>query len=133
MQSLSTGCPEERNLVLNQQRDCLNGSQTLFIHANYELQIIDAIKLAKKSGIKIVIVGGFEAYKTADLLKENNRSFIKTFTTCPENDQDIDLPYKMASLVDKGLVVGLENSGDMNGMNTRNLPFLAGTCAASMD
>jgi hypothetical protein len=34
-------------------------------------------------------------------------------------------------LVDKGIVVGLENSGSMERMNTRNLPFLAGTCAAA--
>jgi hypothetical protein len=33
-------------------------------------------------------------------------------------------------LVDKGILVGLENSGSMERMNTRNLPFLAGTCAA---
>ena len=39
-----------------------------------------------------------------------------------------NLTIKM--LTDKGIVVGLENSGDMERMNTRNLPFLAGTCAA---
>ena len=33
-------------------------------------------------------------------------------------------------LTDKGILVGLENSGDMERMNTRNLPFLAGTCAS---
>ncbi|MEP6805167.1 MAG: amidohydrolase family protein, partial [Flavobacterium sp.] len=31
---------------------------------------------------------------------------------------------------DKGIVVGLENSGDHERMSVRNLPFLAGTCAA---
>jgi imidazolonepropionase-like amidohydrolase len=33
-------------------------------------------------------------------------------------------------LTDKGIVVGLENSGGMERMQTRNLPFLAGTCSA---
>jgi hypothetical protein len=49
----------------------------------------------------------------------------------PEHaDDDVDLPYKMAKLLtDKGVLVGLENSGAMERMNTRNLPFLAGTCA----
>ncbi len=47
------------------------------------------------------------------------------------DDQDVNLPYKMAKiLTDKGIIVGLENSGAMERMNTRNLPFLAGTCAA---
>src|SRR5690606_25639553 len=42
-----------------------------------------------------------------------------------------DLPFKMAKiLTDMGILVGLENAGDMERMNTRNLPFLAGTCAA---
>ena len=50
----------------------------------------------------------------------------------PENeDHDIDLPFKNAKLLtDKGVLVGLENSGSMERMNTRNLPFLAGTCVA---
>jgi imidazolonepropionase-like amidohydrolase len=126
--------PKEINLVFESTRGLFDGSQTLFIHANYELQIIDAIKLAKESGIKrIVVVGGFEAYKTADLLKANNIGvLLRRVHDMPENDdQDIDLPYKMAKiLVDKGVVVGLENSGDMERMNTRNLPFLAGSCAA---
>ena len=33
-------------------------------------------------------------------------------------------------LVNNGILVGLENSGDKERMQTRNLPFLAGTCAA---
>jgi hypothetical protein len=43
----------------------------------------------------------------------------------PEHaDDDVDLPYKMAKLLtDKGVLVGLENSGAMERMNTRNLPF----------
>jgi hypothetical protein len=41
----------------------------------------------------------------------------------PEHaDDDVDLPYKMAKLLtDKGVLVGLENSGAMERMNTRNL------------
>jgi imidazolonepropionase-like amidohydrolase len=126
--------PKERNVVFESTRGLFDGSQTLFITANDELQIIDAIKLAKESGIKkIVIVGGFEAYKTADLLKSNNIGvFLRRVHDMPQyDDQDVNLPYKMAKiLVDKGVVVALENSGDKERMNTRNLPFLAGTCVA---
>lgn len=125
---------KERNVVFESTRGLFDGSQTLFITANDELQIIDAIKLAKESGIKkIVIVGGFEAYKTADLLKSNNIGvFLRRVHDMPQyDDQDVNLPYKMAKiLVDKGVVVALENSGDKERMNTRNLPFLAGTCVA---
>ena len=126
--------PKERNLVFEATKGLFDGSQNLFVHTDNEKQIIDAIHLFKEIGIKkIVIVGGFQAYKTADLLVQNNVSvLLKRVHELPENDdQNIDLPYKMAKiLTDKGILVGLENSGDMERMNTRNLPFLAGTCAA---
>jgi imidazolonepropionase-like amidohydrolase len=125
---------KERNLTLEATKGLFDGSQTLFVHADEEKQIIDAIQFAKENGIKkTVIVGGFEAYKAADLLQKNNIGvLLRRVHDMPESDhQDIDLPYKMAKLLtDKGIVVGLENSGDMERMNTRNLPFLAGTCAA---
>ncbi|MDG2431957.1 amidohydrolase family protein [Flavobacterium sp.] len=125
---------KERNLIFESTKGLFDGTQTLFIHATNELQIVDAINLAKESGIKkIVIVGGFEAYKVADMLKKNDVGvLLQRVHEMPENDDDdVNLPYKMAKiLVDKGIVVGLENSGEMERMNTRNLPFLAGTCAA---
>ena len=125
---------KERNLVLESTKGLFDGNQSLFIHANEEKQIIDAVQFAKENSIKkMVIVGGYEAYKTAELLQKNNIGvLLKRVHQMPENDDhDINLPYKLAKLLlDKGVLVGLENSGDMERMNTRNLPFLAGTCAA---
>lgn len=125
---------KDRNLVLESTKGLFDGNQTLFIHANEEKQIIDAVQFAKENGVKkMVIVGGYEAYKTAELLQKNNVGvLLKRVHDMPENDDhDIDLPYKSAKLLtDKGVVVGLENSGAHERMNTRNLPFLAGTCAA---
>jgi imidazolonepropionase-like amidohydrolase len=125
---------KERNLILEATKGLFSGAQTLFIHANEEKQIIDAVQLAKENGIsKMVIVGGYDAYKTADLLQKNSIGvLLRRVHDMPESDdQDVDLPYKMAKiLTDKGVLVGLENSGDHERMNTRNLPFLAGTCAA---
>jgi imidazolonepropionase-like amidohydrolase len=125
---------KERNLTLESTKGLFNGSQTLYIHANEEKQIIDALQLAKSNGIqKTVIVGGYEAYKIVDLLVQNNIPvLLRRVHDMPENDDhDIDLPFKLAKLLtDKGVLVGLENSGDMERMNTRNLPFLAGTCVA---
>ena len=125
---------KERNLIFEATKGLFDGNQTLFIHANEEKQIIDAVQLAKENGIKkVAIVGGYEAYKTAALLQKNNVGvLLKRVHDMPENDdQDVDLPYKNAKLLtDKGVLVGLENSGDHERMNTRNLPFLAGTCAA---
>lgn len=125
---------KERNVVLESTKGLFDGSQTLFINANEEKQIIDAVQFTKENGIKkMIIVGGYEAYKTAELLQKNNIGvLLRRVHEMPlSEDDDIDLPYKSAKLLtDKGVLVGLENSGAMERMNTRNLPFLAGTCAA---
>jgi imidazolonepropionase-like amidohydrolase len=124
----------EKNLIFQAMKGIFDGTQTLFVHAQEEKQIIDAVQLVKRFGIKkMVIVGGYDAHKTADLLKENSIGvLLRNVHDMPNSGhEDIDLPYKMARiLVNKGILVGLENSGDMERMQTRNLPFLAGTCAA---
>jgi imidazolonepropionase-like amidohydrolase len=125
---------KERNLVLEANKGLFNGLQKLYIHADEEKQIIDAISLFESLGIKsLVLVGGYEANKIAETLAEKNIPvLLKRVHDMPVLDEDpTDLPFKLANdLVKKGVLVGLENSGDMERMNTRNLPFLAGTCAA---
>lgn len=125
---------QEKNLVYESMKGLFDGSQILYINANEEKQIIDAIRVGKDNGIKkIVIVGGYQADKVAELLKSNQVSVLvgRTHSMPNLNQDDIDQPFKLAKiLTDLGIVVGLENSGDMERMNTRNLPFQAGTTAA---
>jgi imidazolonepropionase-like amidohydrolase len=125
---------KERNIVLEATKGLFEGTQTLYIHADEEKQIVDAIQLAVDHQIKkIVIVGGFEAYKSAEVLQKYNVGILlrRVHDMPTSADEDVNLPYKMAKiLTDKGIVVGLENSGDHERMSVRNLPFLAGTCAA---
>ena len=125
---------KERNIILEATKELFDGTQILYVHADEEKQIVDAIQLAVNHQIKkIVIVGGFEAYKSADVLKKYNVGVLlrRVHDMPTSDDEDVNLPYKMAKiLTDKGIVVGLENSGDHERMSVRNLPFLAGTCAA---
>lgn len=111
-----------------------SGEKTLFINANGEKEIIDAVLFKKKNNIKnMTIIGGYYAFRVAPLLKENNVSLLlKRIHDLPLlEDEDVNLPYKNAKLlVDAGVLVGLQNAGDMERMQTRNLPFYAGTCAA---
>lgn len=128
------GKQTEKNVMFEAMNGLFDDKKSLFIHTNEEKSIIDAVKFAKDQNIsKMVIVGGYDAYKVADLLRENNIAvLLRRVHDLPlmAND-DIDLPYKLAKLLtDKGVLVGLENSGDMERMNTRNLPFYAGTTAA---
>ena len=112
----------------------MDGSKKLFIHVDNEKGITDAINFATTEKIKsMIIVGGYEANNVTNLLKQNNIPVLvqRTHSRPKGDDHDYDLPYKLAAqLVNAGVLVGLENSGDMERMNTRNLPFLAGTTVA---
>ncbi|APY00808.1 amidohydrolase family protein [Lacinutrix venerupis] len=123
-----------KHLPFEALQGLIDGSKKLYIHVDAERGITDAINFAKANNIKhVVIVGGYEAHKVTSLLKENNIPvLLQRVHSRPKNDDDdYDLPFKLANeLVNAGILVGLENSGDMERMNARNLPFLAGTCAA---
>lgn len=111
------------------------GTKTLFVHVNGEREMVEVIDFKNKLQLKkIVIVGGFEAYKITDLLRENNIPIIlKRIHALPTaTDQDIKLPFKMPYLLQNaGLLVALEvDGGRMERMQSRNLPFYAGTAIA---
>lgn len=125
---------DKKDLPFEAMKGLQSGDKTLYVNANGEKEIIDAILFKKKNNIqKMVIIGGYYAFKVAKMLKENNVSvLLKRIHDLPLlEDEDVNLPYKNAKiLVDAGVLVGLQNAGDMERMQTRNLPFYAGTCAA---
>ncbi len=121
--------PKIENLDFKAMQGLFNGTQKLYIYADGEREIIDAITLVKANGVKeVVLVGGYQAYKITDFLKQNNVAVLINFThNVPEyEDDDYDLPYKNPKLlIDAGLLVGLQNASAAN-FQTRNLPFYAG-------
>ncbi|WGD33906.1 amidohydrolase family protein [Olleya sp. YS] len=123
-----------KNLPFEALKGLIEGSKKLYIHVDYEKGITDAVNFAKAQNIKhIVIVGGYEANNVTELLKQNNIPVLlqRTHSRPNGDDHDYDLPYKLATqLVNSGILVGLENAGQMERMNARNLPFLAGTTVA---
>lgn len=125
---------DKKDLAFEAMKGLQSGDKTLYVSANGEKEIIDAVLFKKKNNIqKMVIVGGYYAFKVAQLLKENNVSvLLKRIHDLPLlEDEDVNLPYKNAKILyDAGVLVGLQNAGDMERMQTRNLPFYAGTCAA---
>ena len=81
----------------------------------------------------MVLVGGKDSYKITKLLKENNISvMLNRLHDLPElPEAEIDLMYKLPYLLQKDSVLFcLQNQGDMEAMNARNIAFLAGTAAA---
>jgi len=119
-----------KNIPYDAMQGLFNGAQKLFVHVNDEKGITDAIDFAKTNGItNMVIVGGYQANKVTDLLKENNIPVLvrRVHSRPNSDDDDYDFPYKLAKLLtDQGILVGLENSGQMERANARNLPFQAG-------
>lgn len=125
------GANESMNPAFTAMQGSFDGSQKVYVYADREKEIIDAITLTKKSGLKnVVLVGGYHAYKVTDFLKENEVPILVQFThNLPVfEDEDYDLPYKLPKLlVDAGLLVGLQNGAASN-FQTRNLAFYAGQC-----
>lgn len=124
----------EKNLRFEAMKGVFNGSKNLYIHADYVKDILGAINFAKKFNIKkMVVVGGKDCYKITKVLKENNIAvMLNRLHDLPDlPEAEIDLLYKLPYLLQKDSVLFcLQNQGDMEAMNARNIAFLAGTAAA---
>jgi len=122
--------PKTQNESFNAMQGLFNGTQKMYVYANEEKEIIDAITVLKDNGIKnLVLVGGYESYKVTSLLKNNNIPVLvqRVHTTPNFDDEDYDQTYKLAKLlVDADVLVALQTKGSMDNANTRNLPFYAG-------
>jgi len=125
---------KDTDLEFEAMAGLFDGSKALFIHVEGEKEIRDVISFKTKMNLdRVTIVGGYHAHKVAKDLAANNVSVLVQRTHLNPNfeDDDYDLPYKLPKLLsDAGVLVALEGSGRMERMNSRNLPFYAGTAAA---
>ncbi len=127
------GDKQQKNILYDGMSGIFNGKQKLFVHVSDEKGIRDAVEFTKKHQVKMVIVGGYDAYKVGVLLKQSNIPVILNGVHSRPNsdDDDYDLPYKAAKLlVDQGVLVGLQSESRNERINTRNIPFYAGTSVA---
>ena len=128
------GNKEKKHLPHEATKGLFNGSQKLFIHVSGQREITDAITTAKEVGIdNLVIVRGDGADKVTDLLVKHEIPVILNRPHRNSNSEDdaYDYTYTIAKvLTDKGVLVSIGMEGQMERMNTRNLPFYAGTFAA---
>lgn len=126
--------PKETNLRLEALRGVLKGTQRIYIHADFAPEINDVIDFSREFNFKYpVIVGGYDAHMLSDRIKENHFSVIigKPHSLPHFEDDHIQSYYELAyQLQSKGILFCISNEGDMEAMNTRNLPFLAGTAWA---
>ena len=119
----------ENNPAFEAMQGVLDGSKKLYVYANLEREIIDAVSMVKESGAKnVVLVGGYDSHKITAFLKQHDIAVLvrRTHSLPEREDDDYDLPYKLPKLLnDAGVLVGLQNE-DASNFQTRNLPFYAG-------
>ncbi len=81
----------------------------------------------------MTIIGGYDAGRVADMLRDNDVSVMvrRLHLTPRYTADDVDYSYKLPKMLqDEGVLFCLENSGGRQEMQTRNLPFYAGTGVA---
>jgi len=114
--------------------ECFEGTKRVFIHASELQQLTDIISFVSEFKIPFpVIVGGHDAYLLGARLKDAQIPvMLQRVHSLPNSeDENVALPYQLASLLQKEeILFCLQNEGDMEAMNTRNLPFQAGTAMA---
>lgn len=89
------GTATEANPAFAAMQGIFNGNQKLYVYADGQREIIDAISTLKKKGAKhIVLVGGYQAHKITDFLKKEEIPVLVQFThNLPVfDDEDYDLP-----------------------------------------
>ena len=125
------GADKQINLKLEATKVLFNHTQKLFVHCDQVKQMIVAIDFVKEFGFDVVLVGASESWQIADLLKANNIAVILTqeHSLPTTDDDDIDQPYKAASVLQKAGVLFCLNDDDPQNRG-RNLMFNAGTAAA---
>ena len=109
-------------------------NRKLFVEVAGANETLEVIAWANKLNLKnVVLIGESNLVGVLDDIKKSNFPLIiKRVHSLPVNSSDSPrLPYEFAKLVqDKGILYGLDYSGDMEYQNSRNLPFLAGTTVA---
>jgi imidazolonepropionase-like amidohydrolase len=107
------------------------GRMPLFVEADEVQQIESAVALARNQGVKLVLVGGYDAVECAPLLKQYDVPVIvHSVTRLPQRRHDpYDAPYTLPARLSKaGIRYCIAGGGRMG--NIRNLPYQAGMAAA---
>jgi len=106
----------------------------VIIHADEIMQIQAAIDWAVAEDVRVIIMGGYDAWRVTDLLKEHDIPVILTGThRLPMRRwEDYDMPFKVAKkLAEAGVKFCIATQGGPFGTaHERNLPYQAATAAA---
>jgi imidazolonepropionase-like amidohydrolase len=115
-------------------RPVMQGQRPVFVDADELPQIRHALGLAQRHGLKLVIVGGSDAWRIADVLRERQVPVvIAGVHRLPIRRGDAyDEPFRLAArLAQAGVRFCIARSGtEFDAAHERNLPYEAATAAA---
>ncbi|QIZ77372.1 amidohydrolase [Ferrimonas lipolytica] len=111
-------------------RALLQGTSTLFVHADERRQIEHAMALAAKYQVQLVIVGGYDSHQVAEQLAQQQVAVIYTHAKgLPRRIGDpYDLAFEIPAILHHaGVELAITFSGSWE---SRNLPFAVGQAIA---
>jgi imidazolonepropionase-like amidohydrolase len=112
----------------------MQGRRPVFVHADQLAQIRHALGLAERHGLKLVIVGGADAWRLAPVLKARDVPVIigGVHELPQRRDDDIDSRYTLAArLSQAGVRFAIARvGGNFAAASERNLPYEAASAVA---
>lgn len=118
--------PQVKNLKFEAMRGLWDKKQNLYVHTDNAKTIQEAVLFAESFGLRVVLVGGADAWLVADFLKTHGVPVIlgRTQSLPARDDDDVDQPFKTpAQLHEKGVLFAFSETG---AWRQRNLAFQAG-------
>lgn len=124
----------EKDIRFEAVETILSNSKRVYFRADGLQEINDIIDFCLQFQLKnAVIVGGYDAHFLARKLKDAKIAvmLMRPHSLPMREDDAIYQPYHLAAkLQAEGVLYCIQNEGDMEATESRNLPFLAGTAQA---
>lgn len=123
--------PLERDLRLEALREVFSGEKRLYVHTDFIKEIREVTLFKNDFDLpKVTLVGGYDAWMAADLLRENKVSvMVKRVNSLPRFAEDaVDAAFTLpAKLAAAGVDFCFQMAGSMEAMQNRNIAFNAGS------
>ncbi|MFN8398113.1 MAG: amidohydrolase family protein [Bacteroidia bacterium] len=125
-QAKAAGKTQKPDLRWEAMAPVVTGSKPLWIEANSEKDIRTAIEFALRRNLKMVLVGGADAWLLSDLLRQHQIPVVllKPQRLPRAEDDPVDQPFRAPGILFKAGVLTCLSMD--NFWNYRNLPFQAG-------
>ncbi len=130
----ASGDPSQKyDARLESMTDVVDGKLPMMVRADRAADIQSAVSFAHEQNLKIIILGGYDAEKCANLLKKHHVPVIisAVYRTPQRRDEGYDLAYSLPARLSKaGVQFCISGTDRSETWNARTLPYHAGTAAA---